>query len=224
MSFDPIVPPVAAVPVAITFTGSSVSAPNLTAYTFASETLGTGKIVVAVSGGGDVYDVSTLTVDGNAATLIIAEDGTATDEYPAELWYYDGNTAATGDIVVTFTGGQAGCGIGVYLVENAALGAGSDSQSTADNTGDATPQTVTLNVPANGGVIAAYTHNGNAVRSTWSGVTERYDEVVDASGSDIGHTGGSLIYAAASPTQAVTCTPGGIHARKRLVAVAFGPA
>jgi len=207
-------------PVAISNVDSPVNTGTATAYTFSSATLGTGKIVVIAEGSDESPNVTGITIDGAAATEITSEDNSGNMD--VAMFYVDGNTSSSGDVVVTFSGNVTSCGLGVWLVTDAAAGGASDSQTAAADSGT-TALAVTMNVPANGGCIGGTGHNNSGSTNTWVGIDENYDEVVDGGAHDTGHTGASKIFTAADTSLDVTVTPSATS-KRRLVCASFAPA
>ena len=126
------------------------SGSDASSYTFSDCMLGTGKIIVAGLTGNETKDITGITVDGNTATELTSNEQGGT--YMA-MYQYNGNTSATGDIVVSMSGTAGRCGILVYLVNNAA----DSATATANSTSNA--QT-TIDVPE-GGLLIAVGHFGN---------------------------------------------------------------
>lgn len=158
-------------PAAITFTGSSVIVNTGTVFTFSAETLGTGDIVVCTSCDGNA--VSGVTVDGNAATVVVRSEPSGNG---VTIWRYNGNTAATGDVVVTMGTSQTQMGIGVYLLEN--VSSSLHDSGIDDYTSSTTVMTSVLNV-IEGGVLIAVQGGNTASTMTYSGEFASGDETYD---------------------------------------------
>jgi hypothetical protein len=143
-------------PVTVAYADHTYDATNLTTYTFSARALGGGakKNVLAIGGGSLSRTISSVTVDGGAANYIDSMVW-ATPEGTLEFWQIDGVSATTGDIVVTWSGGQLRCSIGVFAVYNAAALA-SDTPSVATASGN---PSVSVSVPANGAAIGAVINN-----------------------------------------------------------------
>ena len=127
------------------FSGSDASS-----YTFSDCMLGTGKIIVAALTGNNTVDITGITVDGNTAAEVLSNEQGGT--YMA-MYQYNGNTSATGDIVVSASGTAGRMGILVYLVNNAADSATATASSTSS-------MSTTIDVPE-GGLLIAIGHSGN---------------------------------------------------------------
>jgi hypothetical protein len=208
--------------VAITHTADPVDTVERSAYTFSSVAIGDEaagrKIVIETSGfstGGPFNpSVSTITVGGESCTLIIGKNSSPGASYRAELWYIDKADDTTGDIVVTWSESTSGGAVGVWVVNNAAAGAPSDT----DSDGNTVPLAGSLTVPANGGAICS-AFNSNTSTVSWTGVDEDFDEVFRGSGI---HSGASKIFATAQSPLAITATMSA-NAQDILCCAAFGP-
>jgi hypothetical protein len=100
-------------------------------------------------------------------------------------------TGTTGNVVVTMSGNMSRCGIGLWRIIGLVSAVNHDSINTivgADNN-----PTGTIDVPANGIVIAQAYNQGATLRTvTWAGVSEDYDEEVSSGRSHHGGSVGSL--------------------------------
>ena len=215
MSLFPIIAPSFNPAATVTQVDAAVDGTNLTTYTFSSLTLGTGKIVVCTITA-DNDTVNTVTVDGNSATAVASLDGSGAPPMRARIWQYNGNTSATGDIVVTHAGSVARCGIVVYLVTGAA-DAIHDS-ATQDLTASALALTMTI--PANG-VGIGYVYNDNSQTTTWANLTEDVDGAVE--GGSI-HSAASQAYDTLQTDLAITASYGSYAGGEIGVAASWGPA
>tara|TARA_R110000787_G_scaffold165106_1_gene278178 strand:+ start:386 stop:1048 length:663 start_codon:yes stop_codon:yes gene_type:complete len=220
MSLFPLVMPAPLVPVTVTYVGDTHDAAAATAYTFSGASLGAAagnRAVVVVSGGAGAAGsetINTITVGGESATKIVAGgDGNAAG-YPMGIFYVVKPTGATGDIVVTFSGGMSECGIGVYAV----YGADATATDTATDEEWGAGQSVALiDCPENGAIIGGVYHTGTGGAVTWVGITEDYDDTVDAQN----HGGASDEFAAAQTNLNVGVTCGGSH--QSMCAASWGP-
>ena len=190
----------------VTFAGSSVSGSNLTTYAFSAHAIGAAaanrKVVVAAAtaGGSGADGVSTVTVGGISATLVKAT--LTTDHTQVEIWQADVPTGTTADIVVTWNAGKGRCGIGVWAVYGAA-GAASDTVSV---TGTGALSTTALAIPANGVAIGGVVLSGTGLRTTtWAGLTENFDEEIEAA-TNLLQTGASLAVVAAQSAPTISAT------------------
>jgi hypothetical protein len=189
------------------FTANAVNATDLTTYTFSTQAIGTaavGRFIVVSVCLSSVASrvVSTLTVGGNSATLIGSQVSGAFSV--VSLWGVRVDTGTTADVVVTGTGALLHCGIGVWALYDLLSTTPTDTGSSPDPTN---PSTDTLTV-LDGGIAIAITGNGSGlVTYTWTGLTENFDETVEAANL-VAHSGASLNPATGSAL-AITATRSG---------------
>lgn len=176
----------------VTFTDESVNNANLTTYDFTSQALGSGTtadyiIVAIVAETLAARDLSSVTVDGQAATIVIGQNNIplALDGICA-IAIAPATANSTGTISVTFTGAMVRCGIGVWRAKNLLSATPTD---TGSDTG-ASPSD-TLNISAGG--IAVGVVKTTTADTTWTGLTERYDTVVEVTS----HCGADAAFASA---------------------------
>lgn len=208
----------------ILLTDHAVDATNSASYTFSGRSLGAEaadrKILIAIAGDGNTATVSSVTVGGNAASLVTGAAVSDTDTR-AEIWQIELPTGTTGDIVVNWdSGGMARMGIGVFRATGAQASA-HDTGTSASN-----PASDTLNIPANGFALAVLALNsGTARTTTWTNLTEDathgYDEVMEGNET---HSGACADFATAQTGLAITATPSGVTNREAFAAASFGPA
>lgn len=151
------------------------------------------KIIVAVvarvsTGGGAI---SGATIAGQALTAQITGNSDTLNN-KAVILVADVPTGSTGNLSIPFTVGQQRCGAGVWAM----YGAGSSTASDTDKTEAAADGNVTLTVPAGGVAIGASYHQA-AGSVTWTGLTGRYDAVIESTveqcGGDLNsHAGGNI--------------------------------
>ena len=179
--------------------------------TFSGKSLGVAApdrvVVVGVSGWATNFAVSSLTIGGVSASLVVA---LANGFDIVEMWAAAVPTGATGDIVVTFAGAQDACGIIVWAMYGAN---GAAAFATASDT-DSDPASVAISVPGGGAVIGYCGLRSNTDRTfTWAGITEDADGVVETTTAT--HTG-----AHGSNGGTISCTPSGAGVRNPLMALA----
>lgn len=151
------------------------------AYTFSDVPLGdpddTRTIVVAVAGrAGTNRSISGVTVAGVAATEIAQSSNTAGGfDSITGIYRADVPIGASGDIIVTFSGGMVRAGIAAYRMVRGAPGA---YDSTIANSGTSG----TIDVPA-GGAALAVTLTNAAATATWAGLAEDVDMVLESTSS-----------------------------------------
>lgn len=207
------------IPATVSFQTSTINNADLTIYTFSSQAIGTAeadrKVVVGVSGHGSTASarsISSMTIGGVSATLLVASVNSAESQYITELWQAPVPTGSTGDVVITFNATMGYVGIGSYAVTGATLSA---HATALDTVGD--PLSTTIDVPAGGVLIGAC--GDNAAGFIWTGITEKYDEIL---GAGEAHSGASDAFATIQTGLAVTCLGSG--ARERFALASFGPA
>lgn len=177
----------------VTFLDSYVSTANATVYTFTTAGLSGGAVIVtpATRGSGTNANISSITIGGNAATVnqnTVVNAGGAWNG--AAVAISDAGTWADNDVVVTYAQSQLRAGIGVWLITGLTSATPDDTATSTAN-----PLTDTINVNANGFLIAAAgIDSATTPGSTWTGVAEQYDEAIEASWD---HSGGHQTYAPA---------------------------
>ena len=179
--------------------------------TFSGKSLGVAAadrvVVVGVSGWATNFAVSSLTIGGVSAAAVVS---LANGFDIVEMWSAVVPTGTTGDVVVTFAGGQDACGIDVLAMYNAN---GAAAYATASDT-DSDPASVAIAAPGGGAVIGYCGLRSNTDRTfIWTGLTEAADGVVETGTSTqtaaYGYGGGTI-----------TCTPSGAGVRNPLMALA----
>lgn len=133
--------------------------------------------------------VSSLTVGGSAATLVIARVNN--DSF---CRIYIGQKASTGNVVVTWNGAMLRCSACVWPVANLI-------STTATNTDTDVTDILSMNLDiASNGAGFAYAWGGGS--SSWSGLTENVDALV---GSGFYHSGASGTFTTAQAGRSITC-------------------
>jgi hypothetical protein len=201
---------VAATPLALTNTDSIVNTANLTTYTFTSRALGAEPAVgetryIVISTGGNQSagtTISSVTVAGISAAQVVQSSSV-----PCGIFIVEVPTGTTGNVVVTFSGGVFGAGIGVYrLIGPSGLAAFATSNVNTHTSGVASGN---IDIPSGGACIAVA--NGiDAGTYTWAALSENFE--FDVGSGD--NTGGAMSTTPGSPTAwSLTCsdtTPGAI--------------
>lgn len=144
---------------------------NLSSYSFPSTSLGTStsnrKIVLAICGGFASAALTSVTVDGVAASLAhasaVSDSNTAGES--SQIWYCDlgaGNTSGT--IVVNLGSTGSGCRVSVYDVKGAVSGG---ATSAANN--NASVPSASISIGVGGVAFAAVSERSNSTEThTWS--------------------------------------------------------
>ena len=163
----------------MTYEDSLVSSTNATAYTFSSADLGTADanryIAVAISTHGAVgRTVSSVTINGVTANVGVKQGNAANEDFVQIAWAHVPDDA-TGGIVITYSGSMNGTGIGIHRIIGKPYLHDVDGIGITGTAGQTNVNTVS------GGVIINVTHNSNTASFSYTGITERYDEVEDGS-------------------------------------------
>lgn len=213
MSLFPIIAPVEAAVATVAYNDEAAGDDsNTTTYTFSSQTLGVGKIVVLVAGANVSSSLSSVTVAGNTAALLA--DVSPSGSKRLSVLQYNGCTDAAGDVVVTYSSAQERCGIGVYLVTGAA-----DAITEALTATATSAPSIALDCPASGVIIgAALTENNRSI--AWTGLTEDFE--VATEGTENRLIGASDAFAAEQTNLTIQATASANVVD--LIGVSWGPA
>lgn len=192
------------------FLQANSSTADLTTYTFSGENLGTAAadryIIVVVKSrdsGSGAKSISSVTIGGVTASIIIQKQNNASNSSLAGIAIAAVPTGTTGDVVVTFSEGMLRCAIGLYRATGITPIPADFGSSTATN------PTYAIDVPAGGFAIGGVANsNGNDGSAVWTGLTERYDSVIEAV---MLSTGASDEFAAAQTNLTVTATLSGTN-------------
>jgi hypothetical protein len=190
--------PGSAAPPSKVFVAAIDDTTSQTTYTFSGANLGTpaaGRKIVVVASSNNVSNtqVSSATIDGNAADLRIQRNF-----YSAAVCILDieDASASSGDIVIVWAGGKSNCSICVYNVFGFATGAPDDT-----GTSRADPAAPTLTIPAGGVCIGGSVHQSATVTNTWVNLTEDADTAPEAG---VCYSCASDIFAAEQSELAIT--------------------
>lgn len=201
---------------AVTSLHSAASASSTT-HTFNSVPFGTETsdrviiVGVIIRGGGNVT-ISSVTVDGNAASSIAdVRNSTSSNTTRAAIFAVSLPAGTTGSVVVTISA-SIPCGIQVWGMTGGNPTAVDSGTSVSSN-----PST-TVNVPDRGAVCAV-SYSFNSATASWTGVTEDNLQAMSSGQLSGAHTN----YATASAGQTVQCTWSSNNVPALAVAV-FGPA
>lgn len=162
----------------LTYLTSGVDTSNLTTYTYSAVAIGTAHfnrhIAVAVlfDDTGDYPPVS-VTIGGVSATLVIQRSSLIA------LYIAKVPTGTTADIVVTYATAALRSAIGVWRLDGLASAAAHATNS--NSFVSSSLQTLSLDVPSGGAVIAAALGDGlDVVSFVWPNMTENYDTTVES--------------------------------------------
>lgn len=170
---------------ALTFLQRTQLTNDASTYTFVGENLGTAAadrhIIVAISsrrGGLDAINITSVTINGVAATITIQEDRNLVvtgNACIAALAIANVPTDTSGDIVIVLDQTMLRCAIGVFSATNLDSITAHDSASAVG----VDPST-SLDVPDDGFAIGVGTSGGLSGTATWTGLaTEHYDTTVE---------------------------------------------
>lgn len=199
-----------------------------TTYTYAGQNFGAVagiRRIVAVfswSVQNAVRTISTVTIGGVAATI---HQQTTTGPTVAQtdcgvcIASALVPTGTSGSVVVVANGAMSRSSLALYRAINE-TGA-SPTQGFADNTMTANVLSGTVNIPANGWVVAGACANTTAPAYTWVGVTEQYD-IVSAEAAGVGYGGGFASALALEANRTVSATVAGTAGRGSSAAMSWG--
>lgn len=163
------------IPPSVSFPAGAESTSALTTYTFSALALGAAaadrRIIVAAYGrSAGSRTVSTLTVAGISAALLVAANNTAGS--CCELWIASVPTGTTGDVVVTFSSSMGRAAVGLLRLVD-----GKGGVTAFNSVSDiANPVTMLLDIPAVGLAIGAYLVGDTGATIAWTGLaTEDLD-------------------------------------------------
>jgi hypothetical protein len=201
-------------------TATSNTGTSLSTVTFAGVSLGAAasnrKIVVAWGGGGN-YTLSSATIGGVSASAIVS-DAQSTN-LRVGIIIADVPTGTTGDVVLNFSSAAVSRPtIAVYRVVD--LASSTAHATASDTTASSGVVSTTINVPANGFVIAS-SYDLDGASATWgAGMTEDSDQFV---GSQSVHSAASDTVTTAESGKTVSCTSSnGSATRIAVVAASWG--
>lgn len=206
------------------FLTTDTSSANSTTYTFSSLTFGTAaadRYIVAcftTRGGGSNADIDSVTIGGVTATEVInATALQATVWNGTAIFIAAVPSGTSGDVVVTYNVSTLRCGCSLYRLTG--LGSATAHDTASDTTFSGGELTDTIDVPAGGIVIAASGQDsGTTPGYTWTGVTEEYDEAVEA---NFDHSGGIETGLAVETGRTITAAIAGSPAAQTMAAASF---
>lgn len=213
---------------ALTFLQHTENVTPATTFTFAGQNLGaadvTRRIVVAVTWG-DAATAATLssaTIAGVAATLHTPVLGSIAGRCSMISALVP--TGTSGSIVINLSGGTPDrCSIGVYRAINETVA--TPHAEASDTSASSGVFTTTINIPANGWVVAVCAPAAavTPTADTWVGVTEQYDGLVSGS-TTVFRSGGftSGLPLEANRTISYTITAGTPPTTGSLAAISWG--
>lgn len=192
------------------FLESKISTADLTTYNFTDCAFGlavpTRRIIVCVSAEGSTSSVSSVSVAGISASLVVHAGGTDSSDPNCAIYVADVPTGSSGTVSVTFGSGKSRACIFLYRLTSAQFSA----RSTASDTDNSNPVTASI-TPLSGGVVVALcaaTFGSGAV--SWSGLTEDAEETPEgamlASSASLSSAPGTSVSVSATFTNPGTRT------------------
>lgn len=171
----------------IEFLQSAVSSTDSAEYTFANQDIGAADagryILVGVTtrSSGTTNTINSVTIGGVTATEVQLQRTITTVVNMAGLYIANVPTGTTGDVVVTFAAGTQRCGIGMWRATDLASAVPTDSgKSGAD------APTYDIDVDAGGFAVGVAYGADNSGATTWTGITEDYDEASEGTHRNTG--------------------------------------
>jgi len=207
--------------ISLTYQTSAQQTASTTTFTYAGQSIGTATTdryvvigTMAAGGGGAGVTVSSITVGGIAATIVVQRNGNSgASNAVTALAIAAVPTGTTATVVVTYSATQARSAIGVWSCTGLVT---PDPIST--NSSVANPSSLTLSTYSGGFAIGMVGQNAVST-AAWTNLTERFDSTVDSalySGADSnGTTSGSTLSASC------TISTGGLSEQSG-VAAAWG--
>lgn len=184
------------------FRTTAVDVSNLTTYSFSSVDIGTAAadrtiaVFAAGRGNGAGRSVSSLSIGGNAANL--AKSLVGSGDQCGALYTLNVASGATATISVTFSNSMLCAGVAVWALYGLSSATAVD---TADSEGDASA--MSIDVPADGILLAASSIILGASTASITGVTEEFDTAIEAA-QNCYFAGGSYQATSAETGRAVT--------------------
>lgn len=199
----------AVAPATLVYAGSTPSTADATTYTFTNHAIGTAaadRLVVGVfnsndsSTGGSPMVLSSATIGGSAASVIVA--GPGTDRTGSAIFALPVAAGTTSTITVTLTQSAGRAALSVYAI----YGLQSYTPFDFDGLeGSGATGTLTPDVPENGVLIAGFASTSGGT-TTWVGATEDYDAATES--RNFGAASAAGLSAQTARTVSATTTSG----------------
>lgn len=179
------------------------SSSDLTTYTFSTQNLGVADsaryIIVGIMARaiGGSTTVSSVTVGGISATLVVEHFNSSSNSDYAGLWIAAVPTGTTGDVVVTFSAGQLRAHIDLWRAVNISSATATDTDKST-----ASPPSVALDIPAGGFAIGCGCSGAGGSSCTWTGLTENNDRITESLNGSVA----SDVFASAQTGLTITAT------------------
>lgn len=191
--------------VTTTFLQTAEDETDTNVYTFSDQNIGTASadrcVVVAIGTrrtSTSATTIDSVTIEGNAADILYQQDNPgATTINVVAIATLIVTSGTTADIVVTVSATMTQLGIALYGMT------GVDCDTLADSDfSEATDPSVSLDVPDDGASIAVCGDGHTASTTSWTGLTEDYDNHIPGT---LAMTGASDDFADAQSGLTMTC-------------------
>jgi hypothetical protein len=182
---------------------TTLSGQNWTGVNFG--TAATGRVIVVGIGGitgAGVPNIAGVTLGGVTATMQARIQSPSTSN-GIEIWTATVNTGTTGDITLSWSSQVNYRVVGVWSVYSANPTPYATNTSSGDS-GSGDPS-ATISVPAGGCIIGALTAQTSGSIS-WTNLTEKYQDKLDASST---YTGASDIFSTTQTNRTISATVNG---------------
>lgn len=162
------------------FLQAASSTSDASTYTFSSQNFGTAGagryLIVGILSrkSGAATTINSVTIGGVSATEVVTRQNTSSNCSLASLYIAAVPTGASGDVVVTFAATMLRCSIQLYSSLDLTNATAYDTDSAIID-----DPTVNLDCPANGFIIGVAA-SASSTTTTWSGITEDSDAVVES--------------------------------------------
>lgn len=164
-------------PATVTYVGAAGVTSTVSTYTFSSQSIGTAasnRVVVVCpaiqSNGGSITSFG-VTIGGTSATAIGSIEVSSNEDAATQCFYLSVATGTSATIVVTVNTNGDAARIEVYNVFTTTP---APFASNGNNAAAGGTISTTLNIPANGVAIGAYSYvssSGSPPATTWTGLT-----------------------------------------------------
>lgn len=220
MTAPGIYKPRSAGPVALAYQTQVSNTADLSSYSFASTAIGTAStdrivvvgITVSAASSGATRSVSSVTIGGISATQLSHVVGATW--MTAAIYAAAVPTGTTATIAITMSGTCGRCACAVWAMTGGSI----TPFDTATDTNASADPNASIDVPANGGAVAA-AGSATSTTTTWTGLTERVDTALEGFST---HTVASDVFASAQTGLSVTANFAGA-ADNSMAMASFSP-
>lgn len=187
----------------LTFVGCTFNNTNLGTYTFAAQNVSTAGanrhtiVGVIATDSATSFNVSSLTIGGDAATEVADQGGTGLGDAALYIMANAADTAE--DIVVTWSESVSNTAICVWAAYDLSSATPVGTNTAFDTA--AAAMTLSVNTSANG-IAVGVCQSSNGASFTWTGLTERAD-----AGTEVDYSGADVQGTAAATPRSIICDP-----------------